>query len=235
MKKFTLVELLILIAIIAILLSILLPSLSKAREKAVTAVCLSNQKQIATAQYAYVAENDHYFTPSSLANYYNHVSYDDLLSSYLGVELSMDQKRGTLHKDSALAKQIQTYFLCPNDKFETVEKWRNSFARRTYSFNAAGGGSKGLGFNGWSRKYMTVTYPSETVMLMEQHHQYNILARGNHSYGVSLHKWLLSMKTNPHGKLKFTWALVDGSAKVMNPYHTGGLSSNWGMWEAVKD
>jgi len=235
MKKFTLIEMLVLIAILALLFSLLLPSLNQAREKAITALCLSNQKQIATAEYSYMAENDHYFTPSSLADYYNHVSFDDLLSSYLGVELTMKQKRSTLHKDSDLAKQIQAYFLCPNDKFKTVEKWRNKFARRTYSFNGAGGGSKGLGFNGWSRKYTTVTYPAETVMLMEQHHQYNILTRGNHSYAVSLQKWLTSMEMNPHGKLRFTWALVDGSAKVMNPFHTGGLNSNWGMWQAVRD
>ena len=235
MKKFTLLELLIIIAIIAILVSLLLPSLSRAREQTLTALCLSNQKQIATAEYSYIAENDNYFTPSSLANADNHVSYDDLLSDYLGFELTLAQKRSTLHKDNELTKQIQKHFLCPNDKFKTVEKWRNKFARRTYSFNGAGGGSKGLGFNGWSRKYMTVTYPAETVMLMEQHHQYNILTRGNHSYAVSLQKWLTSMEMNPHGKLKFTWALVDGSAKIMNPFNTGGLNSNWGMWEAVRD
>ncbi|MCH2208096.1 MAG: prepilin-type N-terminal cleavage/methylation domain-containing protein [Lentisphaerales bacterium] len=42
MKKFTLMELLIVIAIIGILTSILLPSLHKAREKTKSAVCKSN-------------------------------------------------------------------------------------------------------------------------------------------------------------------------------------------------
>ena len=67
-RAFTLIEVLVVIAVIALIAAMLLPALSKARESGRRAACASNLRQLNVAVSIYAGENEGDFPPTNQTN-----------------------------------------------------------------------------------------------------------------------------------------------------------------------
>jgi prepilin-type processing-associated H-X9-DG protein/prepilin-type N-terminal cleavage/methylation domain-containing protein len=84
-KAFTLVELLVVIGVVALLISILLPALNKARRAANSVACGSNMRQVGQALFIYANDHQGRLPYAGITfDSGNHVTWDGLLFQYLG-------------------------------------------------------------------------------------------------------------------------------------------------------
>ncbi len=124
MKKraaFTLVELLIVIAIVGILAGLLLPALNRAKEKAKRTACASNLKQVNLATHLYADDNGESLPVLPNPNPYpNGVGayYKQLVKGYLG--------------QTGPASPNEKVFVCPVDRTIYTQA---SHAFTSYTFN----------------------------------------------------------------------------------------------------
>jgi len=153
--SFTLIELLIVIAIIAILAAILLPSLQKARARGKMSTCVNNLKQVGLAAYNYSNDNGGWMPhgASSISNTVYTSNGYGCLGGYLS-------QKGLIE-----SKKIPREVVCPEGTRFGVNVFKGSNPAYSYAFNASLAAPSSNG--GQKEKYGKVPNPSGRMLMGE--------------------------------------------------------------------
>lgn len=156
-RQFTLIELLIVIAIIAILASLLLPALNKARARGRDVSCSGNLRQIALALQSYSNDN-HGFVMETIDYSRNYRKWQTALMPYLYSGVNFSASNGDAYVVDDIPRPI---FRCPAQPQEpTYASLRSNYGVNKYVFAQTSGGC--------NQQIWRIRAPSRRMLVMDR-------------------------------------------------------------------
>lgn len=162
---FTLIEMLVVVAIIGILASLILPALSSAKSRAKTASCVSNMRQFAVALQLYSQDNQDKLLPNK--DGMNVSLGETWVEGWEGLP-GPDCTNVTYLKQSLIYQYVSNpeIWRCPVNRLPNVYGVIQARAR-TLSLNCFIGGTPHAGVEMYTR-YSQISKPSQTITFIDE-------------------------------------------------------------------
>lgn len=234
MKKFTLLELLVVIAVIGLLMTILVPSLTKARAAGYQALCASNQKQLAVATFAYVKENgglymsnwkDTNWAAEGRSGPADNSSWHYKLRNFLNL---------TMKNTGQYTEKVPNVLQCPLEPQPYKDNSVRTYAsyQFTYRNNKLKKNPGVVMENNATKKFIaTISFPGETVAATENHQSsYLNVVGGSTSQSKDFNIMQGAVADSPliypHKSRKMQLMWVDGHVSMVSSNSLFDVSGN---------
>lgn len=227
-NAFTLIELLVVIAIISLLVSILLPSLTRAKDLAKSTVCSANQRNI-NMGFVYYGQDFEGIIPAAYPNktdgsgldFYN--VWDVLLGrEYLECPFTA----------TPTETDKKSIFFCPADKYTRRDSGSPDWEYTPRSYGMLGWKFPGWGFAywNWSQYRNSFARPAEVFLVSEWHRPDNtrqgnfggFIARNHYLYGFDIEsgqtapQWIPSEGDYHGSEGRMNFLFIDGHVESLD-------------------